>query len=237
MFMPILDFAALAIFLLLWLFYEPLLPRFNRSRPSLNDHMVNIRLGWMHTLVGRSTRFIDSQMLGHTIHSASFFGSANMIVIAALAGFMFGGESSWTRLADVEFLRPGPVWLLELKLALMLLTLARGMLDFVWGIRQLNYCLAAIGAVPEGAAPEIHDRWASTLSAMLNPALRTFSRGVRAYYFTLAAAGWFFGPLALVLASLGAVLLLGWRQTRSDAARAIADLDVLVQETILKPGR
>lgn len=232
--MPYLDIAALALFLVFWLFYEPLLPRVMRSRQSLNDHMVFIRLGWMHTLVGRSTRFIDSQLLGHTIHSASFFGSANMIVIAALAGFMFGGEASWARLNEVEFLRPGPTWLLEFKLALMLLTLARGMLDFVWGIRQLNYCLAAIGAVPDDVDPEARDRWAETLSAMLNPALKTFSRGVRAYYFTLAAACWFFGPLALAIASIGAVLLLGWRQTRSPSARAIAELDSLVQETTLR---
>ena len=30
-------------------------------------------------------------------------------------------------------------------LALVVLALARGLLDFIWAIRQMNYCLAAIG--------------------------------------------------------------------------------------------
>ena len=39
--------------------------------------------------------------------------------------------------------------LLEAKLALVLVCLARGLLDFIWSIRQLNYALALIGAAPE----------------------------------------------------------------------------------------
>src|SRR5690606_16294712 len=185
------------------------------GKRSLHENMEGIRAAWMRALIRREIRLMDSQFLGHTINSASFFGSANMIAIAALGGFMFGGDASWQGLRELGFVRPGPVWLLEFKAALMLLTLARGMLDFVWAIRQLNYCLAAVGALPEGMDAEKRARWADALTSMLNPALRTFSRGVRAYYFALAAAAWFFGPLTLAAGTVLAAGLLMWRQTRS----------------------
>ncbi len=230
------DLAAVLLFALIWLFYEPLLPRLTGRRRSLHENMMGIRKAWMNALVKREIRLLDSQFLGHTINSASFFGSANMIAIAALGGFMFGGDASWRGLRELEFVRPGPVWLLEFKVALMLLTLARGMLDFVWAIRQLNYCLAAIGALPETLDENGRADWASALTAMLNPALKTFSRGVRAYYFTLAAAGWFFGPLALAVGAVCAAALLAWRQTRSQAAKGIAEVNSLA-ERVVSPGR
>ncbi|RYG89174.1 MAG: DUF599 family protein, partial [Alphaproteobacteria bacterium] len=59
---------------------------------------------------------------------------------------------------------------------------------------------------------------------VLNGALSAFNAGVRGYYFALAAAAWMFGPIPLALATLGAVLLLAWRQTASPAANAVRDL-------------
>lgn len=235
--MPLTDIIAVCLFLLIWFFYEPLLPRLTGGKPSINDHMVGIREGWMRALVRREVRLTDSQFLGHSINSASFFGSANMIAIAALGGFMFGGDANIRGLTQFEFVRPGPVWLLEFKVALILLTLARGMLDFVWAIRQLNYCLAAVGAIPDPLNEAQREEWATGLAAMLSPALRTFSRGVRAYYFALGASGWFFGPEALIATTLAATGLLAWRQTRSNAATAIASVNALVAKERISPGR
>lgn len=228
--MPLIDTLGLCFFLIIWFFYEPLLPRLTGGRRSINDRMIAIRQAWMTALVRREVRITDSQFLGHTINSASFFGSANMIAIAALAGFMFSGDANIKGLTQFGFLDSGPIWMLGTKVALMLLTLARGMLDFVWAIRQLNYCLAAIGSIPDPLSDAQRNAWAKGLSAMLSPALRTFSRGVRSYYFALAASGWFFGPLALVGTTIFATILLAWRQTRSPAAQAVEDVYGLVND-------
>ena len=53
--------------------------------------------------------------------------------------------------------------------------------------------------------------------------------GVRGYYFALAAAAWLFGPIPFIAATLGAVSLLIWRQRRSPAAHAIAELRKLIE--------
>jgi uncharacterized membrane protein len=119
--------------------------------------------------------------------------------------------------------------LFEGQLALVVLTLARGLLDFIWGIRQLNYVLAAIGATPEAADDDSHHAFGDVAGRLLNPALRSVNSGVRGYYFALAAAAWLFGPIPFMIATVGAMGLLIWRQRRSPAAAAIAELRKLLE--------
>jgi uncharacterized membrane protein len=114
--------------------------------------------------------------------------------------------------------------MLELQLALVLLTLARGLLDFIWGIRQLNYCIAAVGAVPDPMPAAEEKSYSEIVARMLNPALAAFNAGIRGYYFALAAATWLFGPIPFIGATVGAIGLLLWRQRSSAAAGAIRDL-------------
>ena len=168
----------------------------------------------------REIRLVDSQLMGHTINSGGFFASTNLLLIAAVASVLFGGEQAMQGFASVGA-EDVPANLLEAKLALVLVCLARGLLDFIWSIRQLNYALALIGAAPE--APTEADRVALGEAAadLLNPALSAFSQGVRGYYFALAAAAWLFGPVWLALGVTAAFCLLVWRQAGSPAARAI----------------
>ena len=109
----------------------------------------------------------------------------------------------------------------KIKLGLVLIALARGLLDFIWSIRQMNYCLAAIGAAPMWAPPHVLEEYAEAAGGILNPALSAFNAGVRAYYFALAAACWLLGPLPFMTATLGAMTLLLWRQRRSRASIAV----------------
>ena len=124
--------------------------------------------------------------------------------------------------------------LFELQLALVLLSLARGLLDFIWSIRQLNYCLAAMGATPEPLPVEDRRAYGEVLARLLNPALGSFNSGVRGYYFALAAAAWLFGPWSFIAATLGAIGLLLWRQRSSPAAIAIHDFRMLLETSAAK---
>jgi len=218
--MTIPDIIALTVFMVCWLGYGPLLDVLARRSGTLNDDMTLVRRAWMRVMVHREVRIVDSQLMGHTINSASFFASTNLLLIAAVGGILFGGEGALRGVAAVGA-ESVPLPLLEGKLALILVCLARGLLDFIWSIRQLNYTLALIGA-----APEIHeeaDRAAlgEAAAALLNPALSAFSQGVRGYYFALAAAAWLFGPWWLAAGVASAFALLIWRQAGSPAARAI----------------
>jgi len=225
-----LDLAALALFLAAWLFYEPLLKLLaRRGGATINTDMTVIRSAWMRNMVGRENRFMDGQLLGQALNSASFFTSSNLILIAALGGALFGGERTFRSASSLVVIQTSSRTLFELQLGLVLVCLARGLLDLIWAIRQLNYCIAAIGSVPVEVEDEHHHAFGDVAARLLNPALSSFNAGVRAYYFALAAAAWLFGAPAFIVATAGAVALLVWRQRRSPAAQAVADLRKLLE--------
>ncbi len=218
--MTFLDWAALGFFFLCWLGYGPLLKLIARRSGSLNADMAVVRQSWMTAMTHREIRLIDSQLMGHSINSASFFASTNLLLIAAVGGVLFGGEAALKGFAAIGA-EAVPTRLLEAKLALVLVCLARGFLDFIWALRQMNYTLALIGAAPEIHTEADRVAFGHAVAQVLNPALSGFSQGVRGYYFALAAAAWLFGPLWLLLGVVSAFALLVWRQAGSPAARAI----------------
>jgi uncharacterized membrane protein len=227
--MHLYDIIALGVFVICWLGYEPLIKRIRTRGGAINADMAVIRMGWMRAMTHREMRLIDSQLMGHAINSASFFASANLILIAAVAGAMFSTD---VRLPSAEELGIdiGKDPLIEIKFGLMLVCLSRGFLDFTWSIRQMNYALAIIGAYPEDADPPRAAAYADAASEVLNPALTAFSQGVRGYYFSLAAAAWLFGPWAFAAAAVGAFTLLAWRQSRSRAARGLSKIRSQLEE-------
>jgi uncharacterized membrane protein len=226
------NLAALAIFMVAWLFYQPLLRLLSRrGGATINTDLTVVRSVWMRNMARRENRFMDGQLLGQALNSASFFASSNLILIAAAAGVLFGGQTSYRNVASLVVVKAASRQIFDAQVALVLLTLARGLLDFIWGIRQLNYVLAAIGATPEDLDDETHHAFGDIAGRLLNPALHSVNSGVRGYYFALAAAAWLFGPWAFMAATLGAVALLLWRQRASPSAVAIAELRTLLERT------
>jgi uncharacterized membrane protein len=221
---------ALAIFALAWLAYEPLVKAALGRRHMINLDMAVIRASWMRSMAGRDNRLMDGQLLGHTINSASFFASSNLILIAAAAGVLFGGEAAFRSASSLIVIKTSSRLLFELQLALVLVTLARGLLDFIWAIRQLNYTVAVVGAAPGGEWGPTQEAFGAAAGRLLNPALSSFNAGVRGYYFALAAASWIFGSTAFIIATISAMVLLAWRQRASPAARAIAELREVVEK-------
>ena len=226
--MTTLDWSALALFVLCWIGYGPLLAVIARRAGSLNTDMIHVRQAWMTAMTHREVRLLDSQLLGHTINSGSFFASTNLLLIAAVAGILFGGQDALRGFAAVGA-ENVPLKLLEAKLALILVCLARGLLDFIWSIRQMNYTIALIGSAPEVHGQADRVAFGEATAGVLNPALNAFSQGVRGYYFALAASAWLFGPMWLAVGVISAFALLVWRQEGSHAARAIRRARRLLQ--------
>ena len=215
------DVAAAALFFLAWVGYGPAMRRLTGEH-SINADMAVVRVRWMrHMALRRDGRLIDGQLIGHILNSASFFASSNLILIAATAGVLFGGDSTWRNLRGLPLVAHAPRLLFTLKITLVTATLARSLLDFIWSIRQLNYCIALVGAAPDDVSDAKLRRYADICGSVFNNALSTFNAGVRGYYFALAAAAWVLGPAALAGATAGAAALLAFRQVASPTARDI----------------
>ncbi len=228
------DIAAGASFIAAWLIYEPLLQRLTGGRGAINIDMRAVREGWLRRMIARENRMFDASLLGQQLNSASFFASTNLLVIAAVAGLLFGGEAVLTNVGGLA-IATAPVWLMELKIALVAFVLAMGLLDFIWAIRQLNYCLALFGAAPQWDDVERHERYILATLAVLDPAYGSFNRGVRAYYFALAAAAWIISPWAMLAGVIAAFALLLRRQTSSEAALGLREARRVLEEMQRRP--
>jgi uncharacterized membrane protein len=82
-------------------------------------------------------------------------------------------------------------------------------------IRQLNYCLAALGAAASKGRRTSAGMPMRSLDCSIPPC-RPSTPGVRGYYFAAAAAAWLFGPWAFMGATVVVVALLFWRQVSGD---------------------
>jgi len=92
-------------------------------------------------------------------------------------------------------------------------------------MRQYTFGALLIAAAPEAQRFEdeglSREEFADRAGRIVGLAAETFNDGLRAYYFSFAAIGWFFSPLVFMVATLCVVYILYQREFRSDV------LDVL----------
>lgn len=210
------DLLALVMLVGGWLSYPLLLARLGRSRPTLNDAMVEIRRSWMVSMLLRENRVTDAALIGHVISSASFFASTTVLVIGALIGALANAPAIVATMGKLLMGHPATVWMTQFKTGIILMIFIYGFFKFTWAIRQYNYMIAMIGAAPP---IPLDDRQVEDLSHIyaqhFSRAAQDFNHGLRAYYFALAGFAWFLDPLLVPPILLLIVAILVRRQTRS----------------------
>jgi uncharacterized membrane protein len=224
--LTLLDVTALAFFAVVWIGYGLVMDRPRALiGDSLNQRLRTIRRAWIGELLKRENRMPDAALLGHLIHSVSFFASATLLVIAALSGAFGALDTVHSALSELAVTGPAiSRRALEARFLLLLVIFVYAFFKFTWAIRQYNYCCALIGAAPpasERIAPERRAAIARQAAEVLSVAVFTFNGGLRAYYFALAALGWFVHPLVFIAAVLWIVLVLLRRQFLSHTRRSI----------------
>lgn len=192
------------------------------GRNVLNQHLRIVRRHWIERMLERDNRIIDSQLFGHTMHSCTFFASTNMLVLAGLIGSFGAAERAQQFISDLSFAVQTSPQLFEIKMLLMVVIFTFGFFKFTWALRQYNYCCALIGSAPmPPVPPDDRKEIARTISEALTLAITALNGGIRAYYFALAALVWVIGPIPLIAASSGVVLVLTRRQAFSATEKVI----------------
>jgi uncharacterized membrane protein len=219
--LPALDAFALAWFLLLWAGYNLIVDRLLQRPVGLNQHMHLVRHTWMAGLLRRDDRVIDAILMGHLIHSVSFFASATMLLVAALIGILAAVNQAFDAVMSLSFTVTTSRALFELKLFLLAGIFVFAFFKFTWALRQYNYACALIGAMPTHVTLERRSRLAEPSSRVLTLAVTNFNGGLRAYYFALAVLSWLVHPLLFIAGSTWVALVLVRRQLRSRTLQAI----------------
>lgn len=217
------DVAALIWFLIVWLGYGWIAEHVPGRPIGLNHHMIGLREAWMTRMLQRDNRIMDSQLIGHTIHSVTFFASTTMLVLAGLLGVFGGVDRVYQLVGELSFAVHTGKAFFELKMFLLVGMFVFAFLKFTWSLRQYNYLCALIGSAPlPPVEPRLLRDSARCTAAVLSQAVGSFNAGLRAYYFALAAIAWFVQPwlfMALTTWMLGVLIS---RQIMSPTFRAIA---------------
>jgi uncharacterized membrane protein len=210
------DYLALALFAAVWAGYERLQRLLVRRHDGINHVLLVVRRAWMREAGRRDNRITDAALIGHVVHSTSFFASTTLLVIAALFGALGNSDRIHAALEPLVPISDTPA-AVAFKLGLLILVAVHALFRFTWALRQLNYFIALLGSIPRQGDELVGDAAAEVLSH----ALGAMNSGMRAYYFGLAALAWFAGALWFAVATLCVVAVLLSRQLGSPTARAL----------------
>lgn len=218
---PPLDVAALAWFFLLWAGYNLIVDWILQRPLGLNQHMGLVRGAWMAAMLKRDDRVIDAILIGHLIHSVTFFASTTMLLVAALVGILAAVNQTFDAVMSLSFTVVTTKPLFELKLLLLTGIFVYAFFKFTWSLRQYNYACALVGAMPARPAPGRQAGLSEPSGRVLTLAVINFNGGLRAYYFALAVLSWLVHPLLFMIVSAWMLLVLVRRQVRSRTFEAI----------------
>ena len=210
------DLIAPIWFFAAWLGYTAFADR-GHDVHNLNSAMSDYRRLWMRRMLDRDVRMVDTQILGNLMRSMSFFASTTMFIIAGLVAVLGARDKAMEVLRELPFTVESSTVLWDLKVLLLISVFVYAFFKFTWAFRHYNYCLILVGAVP---APDRLDddceRIAERAARIANSTGRHFNRGIRAYYFGLAALGWFLHPWIFMALSAWVVLVIYRREYRSN---------------------
>lgn len=218
---PPLDIAALVFFILLWGGYNLTVDWLLRRPFGLNQHMGLVRQAWMAAMLKRDDRVIDAILIGHLIHSVTFFASTTMLLVAALVGILAAVNQTFDAVMGLSFTIRTTRPLFELKLLLLTGIFVYAFFKFTWSLRQYNYACALVGAAPKDLAADRLSALSEPAGRVLTLAVINFNGGLRSYYFAVAVLSWLVHPVLFMIVTVWMLLVLARRQLRSRTYKAI----------------
>jgi uncharacterized membrane protein len=219
------DWLGVAVFLCAWAGYVGFAKRLAGTYPSVLATTNRIRRDWMLQTTYREVRVVDGVVIQNLSTSPSFFASTTILIIGGLLAVLSATDRASELVKEIPFAARTSVLIFDLKLVLLLAIFIYAFFRFTWSMRQYTFGALLVASAPEArqfeAGVASREAFADKAGRVVGMAAETFNDGLRAYYFAFAAMGWFFSPLAFMLATAGVIYVLYEREFRSEV------LDVL----------
>ncbi len=227
----VLDGIALIWFMLCWVIYTWAADSRYASQKTLNQATAIYRQVWMRQMLARDNRIVDSTLIGNLMRSVSFFASTTLIIIGSLIALLGATDQALVVLARLPLATPISATLWQIKILLLIILFVYAFFKLTWSLRQFNYCNLMIGAAPSVQSdPDFIKRYGHRAAALNLNAASQFNSGLRTYYFGLAVLAWFIHPGGFIVASTWVVVVLYWREFRSDTLAILTGLHGLDKE-------
>jgi uncharacterized membrane protein len=219
------DWVAVAVFAASWAGYSWIVD-FSRWRErSLTAAMDRQRDVWMQMMLKREVRIVDTAIIAGLQNGTAFFASTSLLAIGAAFALLTTSEQVLSVVRDLPLgvIPSRAAW--EVKALALLAIYAYAFFKFQWSYRLFNYASILIGAVPPAAEQEtkaarIAIERASRMSVMAG---RHFTRGQRAFFFSVGFLGWFASAWLFLLVTLVVVAALALRQFAFPALKLLRE--------------
>lgn len=215
--MTLIDYIAAGWFFIAWFGYTAIVDYSPLRKRSVSAAMNSYRRRWVHEMLKRDIRLVDTQILGNLMTGIGFFASTTILLIGGLFALLGASEAAISALAElpIAIRTTRPVW--ETKVLMLVLIFVYAFFKFAWAYRLSNYCAILIGAAPsrDDYAGAQRDGYIERLARVANQMGHHFNRGLRAYFFALATLGWFIHPGLFLISSTWVLLVLYRRDFRS----------------------
>lgn len=221
--MTFLDAFALIWFLCCWYGFQLFADNSRFHKKSLTTHINTYRVEWMRQMLKRDMRMVDTTILGNLITGIGFFASTTILVLGGLFALLANADLAMRALTSLPYAVQTSITLWEFKVLLLMSIFVHAFFKFGWAFRLNNYCSILVGSAPPKESLEVElERFAQKTAQLSINGGKHFNRGLRAYFFGLAALGWFYHPLALIAVSTLVVLVLYRREFSSAALFSLA---------------
>jgi uncharacterized membrane protein len=224
--LPALDWAALVGFFAVWVGYAVFARHRSTVRPSILASSNRWRRRWMLQTTFREVRVLDGIVVQHQSSTASFFASTTILIVGGLVAVLGTTEKASDLVRELPFAARTSLLVFDFKVATLTAIFVYAFFRFTWCIR-----LYGMGALLVASAPE-HDTvideaareaFADRAGRMMAMAAESFNDGLRAYYFSFAAASWFVSPWAMLAISASVAFVLYRREFRSEVLQVLAE--------------
>jgi uncharacterized membrane protein len=216
------DFLALGIYIASWIGYTLFADYSRWRRDSIMKLMDEYRERWMLQMLQRENRMVDANIIASQQNGAAFFASTTIFALGGLMALLGASEQAVGILSSLPLAEPGTAATWRAKLLLMIAVLAYAFFKFAWTFRLQGHCAILLGATPEAPAASPENTTLALRAARIGAlAARHFNRGLRAYFFALAALAWFLHPLLFVGAIAYVLYVLYRREFRSRSLKVL----------------
>ena len=229
-----LDVLAVVCFFVSWSGYTWFARKKAKTTDCIARSLHQHRIHWMYELMTMDIRVGDAALLANLERNIAFFASTTLLVIAGVLTLFAQVEKLEEVIASIPYAADPQHDLIQIKLGLLAFIFVLSFFQFTWSMRQYGFLNVMVGAAPidEPGTDDGMRQYAKQMAVVQDQAAHSYNYGLRSYYFSMAALGWFFHPVLLIVMSLFIVYTLYMREFKSKAVRAIT-----AGQGLLKEGR
>jgi len=219
-----LDAVAAIWFIACWIGYSGFSGWNAHRTASLLSRMDFYRREWMSRTIQRENRIVDTAIVQNLFQGNNFLASTSILVLGGLAALLGASTQAINVMASLPLAQASSERGFEIKILLMIVIFVYAFFKFTWAMRQFNFLSLMIGTAPAKSDDEaIIESFINRAATLASLAGENSNRGLRAFYFAMAAMSWFMHAVLFMAVSALVVGILYHREFRSRTLRALME--------------